>query len=270
MSGSPPDKVIAATSEIGRVYADSDTSPQARSAAKAALTHIAKTQTLPMEARRIAELALTVAQLTPERTGCIVGDKVLGLDRQVLFILQREHPSYLVSARDKDIEWNSTTLPILQPPAKKALILAVRKRGTKLRVNAGFRSLTTQFLLYKYFRNGECGITAAAPPGRSNHQTGLSIDVEDPIAWKPYLEAEGWRWYGESDKTHFDYVGHSNDISVAMITAFQRLWNDHQSNDKITETGLFDRDTETRMGKAPPQGFPNGKQCSLLCGFQQI
>ncbi len=120
MSGSPPDKVIAATSEIGRVYADSDTSPQARSAAKAALTHIAKTQTLPMEARRIAELALTVAQLTPERTGCIVGDKVLGLDRQVLFILQREHPSYLVSARDKDIEWNSTTLPILQPPAKKS------------------------------------------------------------------------------------------------------------------------------------------------------
>ncbi|MDJ0660325.1 MAG: M15 family metallopeptidase [Crocosphaera sp.] len=232
-----------------------------------------------LDSQRIREIAKkepqniptsTVSSLTPEATGCNITETVRGLDRQILFIMQRENPNSLVSFLDVNAELNenSSSFPLLQPSAKKALKQAIGKRGKKLIINAAYRSITTQLLLYNYAQQKQCGIRVAAPPGQSNHQSGLAIDINDYEGWRPYLEAEGWRWIGAFDPVHFDFVGEgSSDITKLPIKAFQQLWNLNNPEDKLPENGVYDAETEKRLNQAPPDGFPKGEKCSIKCGF---
>ncbi|MFN6569242.1 M15 family metallopeptidase [Dendronalium sp. ChiSLP03b] len=231
-----------------------------------------------LDGQRIREIAknepqkiptATVSGLTPEITGCNVGEKVRGLDRQIIFIMQRENPTSLVSFIDIDAELNkNSTFPLLQPAAKKALGQAIRKRTKKLIINAAYRSITSQLLLHNYSKQEQCGIIIAAIPGKSNHQTGLAIDIEDFTGWRSYLEAEGWRWLGPVDPVHFDFVGSRiSDIKELPIKSFQKLWNLNNPEDKLPENGIYDSETEKRLNQAPPDGFPKGEKCSIECGF---
>ena len=43
--------------------------------------------------------------------------------------------------------------------------------------------MVQQYLLYRWFQLGRCGITAAAVPGNSNHESGRAIDVGNHEAW---------------------------------------------------------------------------------------
>ena len=51
-----------------------------------------------------------------------------------------------------------------------------------------------------------CGISLAASPGRSNHESGLAIDINDALAWKSALESNNFKYFGSSDPVHYDYL----------------------------------------------------------------
>ncbi len=151
--------------------------------------------------------------------------------------------------------------PYLQRPAADALSRAVAGGGT-MRINSGLRTLPQQYLLYRWYRAGRCGISLAASPGHSNHESGLAIDISDNATWRSRLEGEGFRWLGSSDPVHFDYQGGgTTDLRGLSVLAFQRLWNRNHPEDLITEDGLYGPQTESRLSRAPAEGFATGAVC---------
>jgi hypothetical protein len=125
------------------------------------------------------------------------------------------------------------------------------------------RTAAQQYLLYNWYQTGQCGISLAAKPGLSNHETGTAIDIEEYSAWRSTLEANGFRWLGSSDPWHFDYIGAGAvDHRGLDVLAFQKLWNRNNPNDKIAEDGSWGPGTESRMRKSPANGFPVGATCN--------
>ena len=59
-------------------------------------------------------------------------------------------------------------------------------------------------MLYKWYKMGKCSIKLAAKPGKSNHESGLAIDINDASNWKYYLERNNFKFYGPKDPVHFD------------------------------------------------------------------
>ena len=156
---------------------------------------------------------------------------------------------------------SEATFPFLQTPAADALERAVRRRGGTFHVNSGLRTLPAQYLLYQWYRRGRCGIGLAASPGRSNHESGLALDIDGSSSWRATLESEGFRWLGSSDPVHFDYVRGGVDLRRLSVLAFQRLWNRNHAEDRIAEDGSYGPQTESRLARAPAGGFPIGASC---------
>jgi peptidoglycan hydrolase-like protein with peptidoglycan-binding domain len=164
----------------------------------------------------------------------------------------------LVNFESLNVELGDAVWPLLQPPAKAALARAIRDRGVPLFVTSAYRTIAQQQILYNHYKNNRCGITLAAPPPRSNHQSGLAIDVpvSEVEAWKPYLEKHGWRWLGPADRVHFDYVGSgTKDLRSVAVKAFQQLWNRNNYNDQIAEDGIWGISTLRRLQRSPVKGF---------------
>ena len=179
-----------------------------------------------------------------------------GLSLQLIDEINRLQPGVLTSFADLDMDPLPSVFAYLQPTAKEALRRAIRDRRRTILVNSAYRTIAQQLMLYNQSLRGQCGIWAAAPPGQSNHQSGLAIDIEDHHGWRPYLEYYGWRWLGSFDPPHFDYVGWDvRDIRGTAILAFQRLWNRHNPNDRISEDGAYGPQTEARLNRSPIQGF---------------
>jgi len=109
-------------------------------------------------------------------------------------------------------------------------------------------------LLYNdRFNNGN----PVAPPGTSNHQTGLAIDIEDPRGWEPYLMKYGWNPL-PGDDPHFDYQGAgATDMRSNSILAFQQLWNKNNPSEKIGEDGRYAEggESEGALNRSPANGF---------------
>ena len=125
-----------------------------------------------------------------------------------------------------------------------------------LEVTSAYRTIAQQLILFNHEQAGRCHIPAAAPPGQSRHQSGLSLDTPDYEDWKPCLESNGWRWLGEFDPVHFDYIGESSrDLRPVAIRAFQRLWNRNHIDDQIAADGLWGRETQDRLDRSPAAGF---------------
>ena len=180
-----------------------------------------------------------------------------GLSQQLIHQVNLMIPRILVSFDDLNVNLGNAAYPFLQPQAKEALAKAIRDRGTTLRVNSAYRTLVQQRLLYGW-RGGrrDCPYGLVAPPGRSNHQGGLAIDINDYLGWRPYLERYGWQWFGDRDKPHFTYRGDGiKDIRKYAIEAFQKLWNQNNPNDKIDEDGIYGNNTEARINKTSVKGF---------------
>ncbi len=126
-------------------------------------------------------------------------------------------------------------------------------------INSGLRTLPQQYLLYRWYQTGRCGIGLAAAPGNSNHESAVAIDIEDNAGWRSALQAQGFRWLGASDPVHYDFVGKAAvDLKGLSVEAFQRLWNRNHPDDRIDEDGAYGTDTETRLAKSPVGGFPIG------------
>jgi len=181
------------------------------------------------------------------------------LDRQIIYKLNQSN--FLVSFADFNIELGTAAWPYLQPAAKTALKKAIEDRGQKLVVNSGYRTIAQQYLLYQSYKSGRCGITAAARPPLSNHQSGLALDIEDYWDWKPSLEKFGWNWLGEFDRVHFDYQGgDTKNLSEANVKAFQELWNENNPSDLLDVDGDFGGETEKRLKNSTVTGFPKGEK----------
>lgn len=150
----------------------------------------------------------------------------------------------------------------LQAPAASALRDAVVAGGGGLSVNSTLRTLPQQLMLYRWYLAGSCGITLAARPGTSPHESGLALDTSDYSAWRTRLEAHSWRWLGSSDLPHFDFIGGGTmDIEGLSVLAFQRLWNRNHPEDVIAEDGAYGPQTEARLLRSPAEGFPVGPGC---------
>lgn len=69
---------------------------------------------------------------------------------------------------------NSAVFPWLQEPAQRALIEAQKERGVTMTLNSALRTLPQQYLLYRWYKTGRCGIGLAAAPGVAPSPSRLS------------------------------------------------------------------------------------------------
>lgn len=151
----------------------------------------------------------------------------------------------------------------IQKPARDKLQSIVKANpGKGLTINSMLRTAAQQYLLFNWYQTGRCGISLAAKPGNSNHESGLAIDVQEYSSWRTIFEGNGFRWLGASDPWHYDWVGAgAKDHRGLDVLAFQRLWNRNNPNDKIAEDGSWGPATESRMRKSPAGGFAVGAVC---------
>lgn len=155
-----------------------------------------------------------------------------------------------------------SVIPWLQTPAVDGLRAAVTAHGGTLSLNSALRTLPQQLMLYRWYTMGACGITLAATPGTSPHESGLAIDTSDYSAWQSALEAHGWTWHGAGDLVHFDYTGGGTvSLTGQSVLAFQTLWNRNHPEDPIAEDGAYGPETESRLRMSPTEGFPIGPDC---------
>lgn len=161
------------------------------------------------------------------------------------------------------LELGEAVFPFLQTPAARAVAAAQADRGSTMTINSALRTLPQQFLLYRWYQTGRCGISLAAQPGRSNHESGLAVDVEDNAGWRSFMGAHEMKWLGASDPVHFDYVGAGAvDVDGLSVRAFQRLWNRNHPEDPIAEDGDYGTETAERLATAPVGGFAKGAECN--------
>jgi hypothetical protein len=157
----------------------------------------------------------------------------------------------------------AAVFPYLQTPAADALINAQKARGVTMSINSGLRTLPQQYLLYRWAKSGLCGISIAAAPGTSNHESALAVDINDNAGWLTTMQSKGFTWLGTFDPVHFDYTGGGAiDLRGLSVKAFQRLWNRNHPADLIAEDGAYGPATETRLTMAPIGGFPKGATCN--------
>jgi hypothetical protein len=143
------------------------------------------------------------------------------------------------------------------PTARARLLAAIANRGVPMTINSAYRTVAQQFLLYRmhHFVSGSCGITAVANPGKSNHESGLALDIQQPMSWKLFLQPQGWMWFGPKDPPHYDFIG-GTDLRKLGVQAFQSLWSKHHPGDDINDGGDWGPITENRLLNTPTDGFP--------------
>lgn len=203
-------------------------------------------------------------------SNCNIDSSVVqGLSQQIIAEMNLIIPNVLVNSEDLNIEASGAAVSLfLQPAAKEALRLAIKKRGIKLKVTSAYRTCAQQYILFRRYEAGQlCGIEAAARPGLSNHEDGFALDIPDFEGWKPFLTQHGWEWFGLNDRVHFTFLGGGtrDDVSNIGVQAFQRLWNKNNPNDRIAEDGDFGPETEERLNQSPVNGF----QGSRLLGLRE-
>ncbi|MBA3461203.1 MAG: D-alanyl-D-alanine carboxypeptidase family protein [Deltaproteobacteria bacterium] len=185
---------------------------------------------------------------------------VIGLSKQIADEISCVNPTGLVRfAPTGNLKVTSNAvLPYLSASGKSALEKVAQTRVVQ--VNSAFRTVVQQYLLYQWYRAGRCGITAAAQPGASNHESGRALDLANYSQLISAMGAQGWSHDIPGDPVHFDHRA-SPDIRGRDIAAFQRLWNRNHPNDTIAADGVYGPQTENRLRQAPAEGFPLGPTC---------
>ncbi len=185
---------------------------------------------------------------------------VIGLSKQIADEVGCVNPTGLVkftAGGNLQITSNAV-LPYLS--AQGAQDLKDVAQGRIVQVNSAFRTVAQQYLLYRWNQLGRCGITAAATPGSSNHESGRALDLNNYSSLIGAMGAQGWAHTVPGDPVHFDHLS-SPDIRGRDVAAFQRLWNRNHPDDLIAEDGSYGPATEARLRMAPSEGFPIGPTC---------
>ena len=100
-----------------------------------------------------------------------------GLSKQLIAEQNCIRANALVSfSGKKGLSIGSNVYPYLEPKAAAGLEAA--GAASTISVTSAFRTIAQQYLLYRWYQNGQCGISLAAVPGNSNHETGIAVDVE--------------------------------------------------------------------------------------------
>jgi len=186
---------------------------------------------------------------------------VLGLSKQIADEVSCMSPDGLVAFEPTaNMTFSSNAvLPYLYGDARTDLLDVAEIRS--LQVNSGFRTVAQQYLLYRWYQLGRCGITAAAKPGRSNHESGRAIDLANYSSAVTTMGNHGWAHDVPGDPVHFDHLS-SPDIRGQDVKAFQRLWNRNNPDDSISEDGRYGPQTEARLKASPATGFEAGAGCA--------
>jgi N-acetylmuramoyl-L-alanine amidase len=162
----------------------------------------------------------------------------------------------LVEVKHKLIDTGSSSVnPFLQPQAAAALIKAVEARGETLVINSCLRTTVQQHIIRTQFEQGLCGITAAALPGRSNHEQGLAIDIQEPGSWQLAMEVAGWSKLGAWDNMHYDLWSGRSDIAKIQISAVQMIWNQYNPKDIVSVDGTYGPTTSRCINEMPVDGY---------------
>lgn len=190
---------------------------------------------------------------------------VRGLSIQIAQELECMSPTNLVSLSPSSrIKFaSSAVLPYMHSKAKADLIAA--GNAATLSVNSGFRTVAQQYLLYRWDQLGRCGISVAAAPGRSNHESGRAVDLGNWSSRVGTMGAHHWAHDVPGDPVHFDNT-RSPDNRGDDVMAFQRLWNRNHPGDKISVDGDYGPQTAARLKLAPATGFPKGAFCKAKFG----
>lgn len=185
---------------------------------------------------------------------------VLGLSKQIADEIGCANPTGLVKfAPSGNLKVTSNAvLPYLSANGKSAIQAVAQTRVVQ--INSAFRTVAQQYLLYQWYLGGRCGITAAARPGASNHESGRAVDLANYSSLISAMGAKGWSHSVPGDPVHFDHLG-SPDIRGRDVLAFQKLWNRNHPTDTIAADGAYGPATEARLRKAPAEGFPIGPTC---------
>lgn len=154
---------------------------------------------------------------------------------------------------------SNAVLPYLSDTAKTDLLRVADTRFIQL--NSGFRTVAQQYLLYRWKQLGRCGISAAATPGRSNHETGRALDISNWSGLVSAMAARGWSHSVPGDPVHFDHMA-SPDNRGKDVLAFQRLWNRNNPSNGISEDGAYGPQTESRLRQTEATGFATGATCT--------
>src|SRR3954470_7719806 len=186
-----------------------------------------------------------------------------GLSKQLIAEQNCLRSSALVSfAGKKGISLGSNVYPYLEPKAAAGLEAAAA--SSSLSVNSAFRTIAQQYLLYRWYQNGQCGISLAAVPGNSNHETGIAVDLSNYGSEIGNMSNHGWtHTYPASDPVHFDYTaGGTIDLRSESVLAFQKLWNLNNPGAKIAEDGDYGPMTASKIAASPATGFAKGTTCT--------
>ena len=144
---------------------------------------------------------------------------VIGLSKQIANEISCMNPNSLTrfTAGNGISITSNAVLPFLAANAKADL----QKVGN-VRVNSAFRTVAAQYLLLQWHNRGRCGIKAAAPVGRSNHESGRAVDLANWSARVGAMANHRWSHDVPGDPVHFDHLS-SADIRGRDTLAFQRL-----------------------------------------------
>lgn len=107
--------------------------------------------------------------------------------------------------------------------AAERLIAAARAAGHQVTLNSSFRTLGSQTQLYKLYKSGKGA--PAAPPGRSNHQYGMALDIS--VAAYPKLlqwllangPRYGWHKTVAREDWHYEYKPETDQMRSAPLVA---------------------------------------------------
>lgn len=189
---------------------------------------------------------------------------VLGLSLQIAEEIACIIPDALVPFAEGDgiVFAGSAVLPYVSRDGLADLRAALRDNGGEIRINSGFRSVVQQYLLHQWFLTETCGITAAATPGRSNHESGRALDIGNYQEWANILPSYGWeQTVLPDDPVHFDHLASADNRGLDIL-AFQRLWNRNRADDAIDEDGEYGPQTAARIEQSPSGGFALGAACA--------
>jgi hypothetical protein len=189
---------------------------------------------------------------------------VAGLSRQIIAQSRCINPKAFVPVPSRpNLNVKSNVFFYLDSSARDHLLKALdANRKKTMTVHSALRTVAQQYLLRRWALGKRCGIEIASPPGESNHESGLSLDIAEGPAWRAALEAERFRWLGSIDRVHFDFQGpDAASRSSIDVKAFQQLWNRNHEDDRIPESGSYTPATQQRLEKSPANGFPLGADC---------